>query len=200
MAKKKNQKRAGGNYSGNRVKKEDTYGSTRRRTYMILSTAAIIIGLIMTGVQSLGTSRANVELAYSDITTVVREMEDEVSAFVREAGKAGAPSGDRAGAFASAYLALCQAESAKERADAADSFANALSALHEASDEAGMSVSSYKNAASAVDQAADGLNDAIDDYNTKAKAYNKSVSGFPKSILARIMRYTEVDLILGRNS
>ena len=200
MAKKKNQKRVGGNYSGNRVKKEDTYGTSRRKIYMILSTAAIIIGLIMTGVQSLGTSRSNVELAYSDITTVVREMEDEVSAFVREAGKAGAPSGDRAGAFASAYLALCQAESAKERADAADSFANALSALHEASDEAGMSVSSYKNAASAVDQAADGLNDAIDDYNTKAKAYNKSVSGFPKSILARIMRYTEVDLIPGRNS
>ena len=74
MAKKKNQKRVGGNYSGNRVKKEDTYGGSRRKTYMILSTAAIIVGLIMTGVQSLGTSRSNVELAYSDITTVVREM------------------------------------------------------------------------------------------------------------------------------
>ena len=87
MAKKKNQKRVGGNYSGNRVKKENTYGSSRRKTYMILSTAAIIIGLIMTGVQSLGTSRSNVELAYSDMTTVIREMEDEVSAFVREAEK-----------------------------------------------------------------------------------------------------------------
>ena len=200
MAKKKNQKRVGGNYSGNRVKKEDTYGTSRRKIYMILSTAAIIIGLIMTGVQSLGTSRSNVELAYSDITTVVREMEDEVSAFVREAGKAGVPSGDRAGDFASAYSALCQAGSAKERSDAVDSFANALSALHEASDEAGMSVSSYKSAASAVDQAADGLNDAIADYNTKAEAYNKSVSGFPKSILAGIMRYTEVDLISGGNT
>ena len=88
MAKKKNQKRAGGNYSGNRVKKEDTYGSTRRRTYMILSTAAIIIGLIMTGVQSLGSSRSNVELAYSDITTAIREMEDGVSSYAREAEKA----------------------------------------------------------------------------------------------------------------
>ena len=183
----------------NRVKKENTYGSSRRKTYMILSTAAIIIGLIMTGVQSLGTLRSNVELAYSDMTTVIREMEDEVSAFVREAGKAGAPSGDRAGAFASAYSALCQAESAKERYDAADSFANALSALHEASDEVGMSTSSYKNAASAVDQEADRLNAAIADYNAKAEAYNKSVSGFPKSILARIMGYTEVDLISGRN-
>ena len=154
----------------------------------------------MTGAQSLSASRSNVELAYSDITTEIREMEDEVSAFVREAGKAGAPSGDRAGAFASAYSALCQAESARERSDAVDSFANALLALHEASDEAGMSVSSYKNAASAVDQAADGLNDAIADYNTKAEAYNKSVSGFPKNILARIMRYTEVDLISGRNT
>ena len=199
MAKKKNQKRVGGNYSGNRVKKEDTYGTSRRKIYMILSTAAIIIGLIMTGVQSLGTSRSNVELAYSDITTVVREMEDEVSDFVREAGKAGAPSGDRAGAFASAYLALCQAGSAKERSDAVDTFANALSALHEASDEAGMSVSSYKNAASAVDQAVDGLNNAIADYNTKAEAYNKSVSGFPKRLLARLMSYTEVELISGRN-
>jgi len=200
LAKKKNQKRVGGNYSGNRVRKENTFGSTKRKTYMILSTAAIIIGLIMTGLQSLGSSRSNVELAYSDITTVVREMEDEVSAFVREAGKAGAPSGDRAGAFASAYSDLCKAGSAKERSDAVDSFANALSALHEASDEAGMSVSSYKNAASAVDQAADGLNDAIADYNAKAEAYNKSVSGFPKSILAGIMRYTEVDLISGGNT
>ena len=200
MAKKKNQKRVGGNYSGNRVKKENTYGSSRRKTYMILSTAAIIIGLIMTGVQSLGASRSNVELAYSDITTVIREMEDEVSAFVREAGKAGVPSGDRAGAFASSYLALCQAGSAKERSDAVDSFANALSALHEASDEAGMSASSYKNAASAVDQEADRMNAAIADYNTKAEAYNKSVSGFPKSILAGIMRYTEVDLISGGNT
>ncbi len=199
MSKKKNQKRVGGNYSGNRVKKEDTYGSSRRKAYMILSTAAIIIGLIMTGVQSLGASRSNVELAYSDVTTEIREMEDEVSAFVREAGKAGAPSGDRAGAFASSYLALCQAESAKERSDAADAFANALSALHEASDEAGMSVSSYKNAALAVDQEADRLNAAIADYNAKAEAYNTSVSGFPKSILARIMSYTEVDLISGRN-
>jgi hypothetical protein len=199
LAKKKNQKRVGGNYSGNRVKKENTYGSRRRKTYMILSTAAIIIGLIMTGVQSLGTSRSNVELAYSDMTTVIREMEDEVSTFVREAGKAGAPSGDRAGAFASAYSALCRAGSAKERSDAADSFANALSALHEASDEAGMPVSSYKNAASAVDQEAGRLNAAIADYNAKAEAYNKSVSGFPKSILARIMGYTEVDLISGRN-
>lgn len=198
MAKKKNQKRVGGNYSGNRVKRENTYGS-RRKTYMILSTAAIIIGLIMTGVQSLGTSRSNVELAYSDMTTVIREMEGEVSTFVREAGKAGAPSGDRAGAFASAYSALCRAGSAKERSDAADSFANALSALHEASDEAGMPVSSYKNAASAVDQEAGRLNAAIADYNAKAEAYNKSVSGFPKSILARIMSYTEVDLISGRN-
>ncbi len=200
MAKKKNQKRVGGNYSGNRVKKEDTYGTSRRKIYMILSTAAIIIGLIMTGAQSLGTSRSSVELAYSDITTAIREMEDEVSAFVREAGKAGVPSGDRAGAFASAYSALCQAGSAKERSDAVDLFANALFTLHEASDEAGMSISSYKNASSAVDQAADGLNDAIADYNTKAEAYNKSVSGFPKSILAGIMRYTEVDLISGGNT
>ena len=166
---------------------------------MILSTAAIIIGLIMTGVQSLGSSRSSAELAYSDVTTAIREMEDEVSAFVREAGKAGAPSGDRAGDLAAAYSALCRAESAKERSDALDSFANALSALHETSDEAGMSVSSYKNAASAVDQESDRLNAAIADYNTKAEAYNKSVSGFPKSILARIMRYEEVDLISGRN-
>ena len=199
MAKKKNQKRIGGNYSGSRVKKENTYGSTRRKTYMILSTAAIIIGLIMTGVQSLGSSRSSAELAYSDVTTAIREMEDEVSAFVREAGKAGAPSGDRAGDLAAAYSALCRAESAKERTDALDAFANALSALHEASDEAGMSVSSYKNAASAVDREADTLNAAITDYNTKAEAYNKSVSGFPKSILARLMRYEEVDLISGRN-
>jgi hypothetical protein len=51
-----------------------------------------------------------------------------------------------------------------------------------------------------VDQAVDGLNDAIADYNAKAEAYNKSVSGFPKSILAGIMRYTEVDLISGGNT
>ena len=199
MAKKKNQKRAGGNYSGNRVKKEDTYGSTRRRTYMILSTAAIIIGLIMTGVQSLGASRSNVELAYSDITTAIREMEDEVSSYAMEAEKADAASGESADALVSAYSALCEAESVGERSKARDTFANALSALHEASDEAGMSVSSYKNAASAVDQEAGRLNAAIADYNAKAEAYNKSVSGFPKSILARIMSYTEVDLISGRN-
>lgn len=199
MAKKKNQKRAGGNYSGNRVKKEGTYGSTRRRTYMILSTAAIIIGLIMTGVQSLGSSRSSVELAYSDISTVIREMEDDVSSYVREAEKADETSGECARTLASAYSALAQAESVKERSDALDTFANALSSLHEAADEAGMPVSAYKAAAEAVDRASDGLNAAVSDYNTKAGAYNKSVSGFPKRILARIMGYTEADLFSGRN-
>jgi LemA protein len=199
LAKKKNQKRAGGNYSGNRVKKEDTYGSTRRRTYMILSTAAIIIGLIMTGVQSLGSSRSNVELAYSDITTAIREMEDGVSSYAREAEKADNSSGESARALIAAYSALAEAGSVKERSDALNAFANALASLHEAADEAGMSVSSYKAAGEAVDRAADGLNAAVSDYNTKAEVYNKSVSGFPKRILAGIMGYTEADLFSGRN-
>ena len=200
MAKKKNQKRVAGNYSGNRVKKEDNYGRTRKKTYMILSTAAIIIGLIMTGMQSLGASFSNVELAYSDITTAIREMEDEVSSYAMEAEKADAASGESADALVSAYSALCEAESVGERSKARDTFANALSALHESADGAGMSSTAYKDTGTAVDQAADGLTAAIADYNTKAEAYNKSVSGFPKNILARIMRYTEVDLISGRNT
>ena len=106
MAKKKNQKRVAGNYSGNRVKKEDNYGRTRKKTYMILSTAAIIIGLIMTGMQSLGASFSNVELAYSDITTAIREMEDEVSSYAMEAEKADAASGESADALVCAYSAL----------------------------------------------------------------------------------------------
>lgn len=192
MATKKSQKRVSGNYSGTRAKKDNTYENNRRRNYMILSTAAIIIGLIMMGWQSLGTSRTNMELAYSDLTTEIREMEDAVKSYVDQACGASETAGD---AYLKAYKNLQEADSAEERSEAAAAYAQAFSALQEAADKAGMSDSSYAEARDAARGAMEEFQTAVTEYNTKAASYNKTVTGFPTRILASVMRYEKAGLI-----
>ena len=192
MAKKKSQKQIPGNYSGTRAKKDNTYENNRRRNYMILSTAAIIIGLIMMNWQSLGSSRTTMELAYSDVTTEIREMEDAVKSYADQAGEASKAAGD---AYLKAYKTLQEAESAEERSEAASAYTQAFSALQEAADKAGMSDASYVEARDAARKAMEGFRTAVADYNTKAASYNKTVTGFPTRILASVMRYEKAGLI-----
>lgn len=192
MAKKKSQKRVSGNYSGTRVKKDSSYENNRRRNYMILSTAAIIIGLIMMGWQSLGSSRTNMELAYSDITTEIREMEDAVRSYADLAGKAAEAEAD---AFLEAYQSLQAAESAEQRSLAIPALTQAFSNVRTAVDKTGISDSSYKDALGTFEKMMEELQAAVADYNAKAVSYNKTVTGFPTKILASVMRYEKVSLI-----
>lgn len=177
------------------MKKDNSYGDKKKKTYMILSTAAIIIGLLMTGWQTMANSRSSVELAYSDITTVIRMMQEPVTAFTDAAAEDGGASGDRISAVNEAYEDLAAAASVRERSDAEKVLSKALDALLSEADESGLARSAYKEARDKVTDSLSKWTEAAEKYNEKAKAYNKAVTGFPTRIMAMIMQYETVDLI-----